>query len=113
MNFKLLSEADKIIFEKAMIDMLNESDNDFVPPLSARVSTLDKGFSAERKSGGVESYFAEMRKQKILGAFDEGDFIGFVSFRENFTSEEIKRKKDDRGVGIDTVYYKRCKAKSK
>ena len=47
MNFRIFSEADKIIFEKEMIEMLIESDKDFVPPLSSRASTLDKGFSVK------------------------------------------------------------------
>lgn len=176
MDFRILSEADKVIFEKEIIAMLTESDKDFVPPLSARASTLDKSFSsAGENADGVYSYFSEMKKQKILSAFDNGDFIGFVSYRENFVSDEISeeelpniyvstlvlskkargkgvtkkmyfhlfdelyresnvftrtwstnfahskilsdfgffeilRKKDDRGVGIDTVYYKRQKS---
>lgn len=118
MDFRLLSEADKIIFEKEMIGMLIESDNDFVPPLSSRASTLDKGFSADKKSGGVESYFSEMRKQQILAAFDEGEFIGFVSYRENFISEEIPEdelpniyvstlvlSKKSRGKGVTKKMY--------
>lgn len=118
MDFRLLSEADKIIFEKEMIEMLIESDKDFVPPLSSRASTLDKGFSGEANSEGVLSYFREMRKQQILAAFDEGEFIGFVSFRENFTSEEIKEKdlpniyvstlvlsKKSRGKGVTKKMY--------
>ena len=118
MDFRLLSEADKIIFEKEMIEMLIESDKDFVPPLSSRASTLDKGFSADKKSGGVESYFSEMRKQQILAAFDEGEFIGFVSYRENFISEEIPEdelpniyvstlvlSKKSRGKGVTKKMY--------
>ena len=93
MDFRILSEADKVIFEKEIVAMLVDSDKDFVPPLSARASTLDKGFtSVKENADGVYSYFFEMKKQKILGAFDNGDFIGFVSYRENFVSDEISEK---------------------
>lgn len=173
MEFKIFDESDKQIYSQDIIDMLRESDGDFVPPLSARGSTLDSDLTgAAVTHDGVLSYYKSMNEQKILGAVEEGELVAFVSFRENFTSEligkdtlpniyvstlvmrpsargrgltgimydhlfnicyperavftrtwstnaahtkilsrfgffEIKRMTNDRGVGIDTVYYKK------
>lgn len=172
MLFKLLDLNDKNTFEKDIIEMLVESDEDFVPPLSKRSSTLDKNFSTASTKNGILSYYLGMKEQQILGAFEDGELIGFVSYRENFVSEEIAsselpniyvstlvlskkargkgvtkkmyaylfrdpyadrkvftrtwsangahtkilidfgffeiiRKENDRGIGIDTVYYKK------
>ena len=172
MQFKLLDHKDKNSFENDIIEMLIESDKDFVPPISARSSTLDKNFSEASTENGILSYYSGMKGQQILGAFDEGKLVGFVSYRENFVSDEISsselpniyvstlvlskgargkgvtkkmytylfcelyadrnvftrtwstncahtkilldfgffeiiRKENDRGVGIDTVYYKK------
>ena len=90
MRFKLLDACDKELFESDMIKILTEADGDFVPPLSKRSSTLDKSFSSEAvDGGGIESYFAEMKKQEIVAVFENGKIIGFVSYRLNFTSDEI------------------------
>jgi len=178
MNFRILDSNEKELLESDIIELLKESDKDFVPPLSQRRSTLDKSFSSLNSSeSDVVSYYSEMKEQKILAAFDEGEFIGFVSFREDYLSDEIApselpniyvstlvlsrkargkgvtkkmysylfdelypnnnvftrtwstnvshtkildyfgfteilRKRDDRGVGIDTVYYKKEKSKA-
>lgn len=177
MQFKILTSKDKEVLENDIIELLIESDNDFVPPLSNRSSTLDKSFSSVSNSkSGVISYYLKMKEQKILAAFDEEALIGFVSFIENFISDEIDeselpniyvstlvlsrkvrgkgvtkkmyaylfseiysersiftrtwstnaahtkilknfgfseflRKKNDRGLGIDTVYLKKEKSK--
>ena len=172
MIFKILDDKEKEIYKSDIIEMLKESDADFVPPLSARRSTLDTSFSATATEDGILSYYENMNKQMILGAIENDRLIGFVSYRENFTNDsigedsfpniyistlvlcrsergrgitrlmydnlfsicypdrtvltrtwstniahtriltkfgfcELKRIKDDRGEGIDTVYYKK------
>ena len=89
MNFKIFNEQDKTVFENEIISMLSESDNDFVPPISARSSTLDKSFNGTPSESGILSYYREMKRQSIIGAFEDGELLGFVSYRENFISEEI------------------------
>ena len=90
MQFKLLDARDKELFKNDIIKILTEADNDFVPPLSKRSSTIDKSFSSEAVNcGGIESYFAEMRKQEIMAVFENGEIIGFVSYRLNFSCDEI------------------------
>ena len=168
MELKLLSEAEKLFHKDEIVQLLEESDNDFLPPLSQRCSPNDKSFSGEMKcSNGVISYYTEMNRQSILAVLSHGKVIGFVSFRENYQDgensgiyistlvvsrsarglgltsgmydylfstvfpdhnfytrtwstnvahtkilsrfgfSEIKRIENDRGAGIDTVYYER------
>ena len=176
MQIKELTFFEKELYADSIKALLKESDNDFLPPLSKRGSTLDKSFSQSLNKNGILSYFEEMQKQEILGAFEEENLIGFVSYRLNFTSDiiteenlpniyvstlvlsksargrgltkvmyshlfnelyadrsvftrtwstnaahtkilsgfgfsELYRKKNDRGDGIDTVYYKKEKSK--
>ena len=91
MEFKILTEYDKKVFSQTIIDMMKESDKDFVPPLSARNSTTQKSLTGgECSEQGLLSYFAEMNAQLILGAFENENLIGFVSFKENYTNDVIK-----------------------
>lgn len=177
MEFKLLTENEKEIFGSQMINMLTLADKEFVPPLSERSSTTQGNLSSRSATGGINAYYAEMAKQEILCAFDNGELLGFVSYRKNYTSEhiskselpniyistlvlspaargrgltlkmysflfdelypecsvftrtwstniahtkilskfgfsELLRKENDRGDGIDTVYYKRERSKA-
>lgn len=90
MYLKILDFDDKKHYESDIIKILTESDKDFVPPLSARKSTLDKKFDKGFSDvGGIHSYFEEMKKQEILATFEDGKIIGFVSYRLNFVSEDI------------------------
>lgn len=177
MQFKVFDSFDKNFYESDIIDILTLADKDFVPPLSQRISTLDKSFLTNSSSRSIYSYYTEMKKQEILGAFDNGKLIGFVSYRLDFVNDiitenelpniyvstlvlsedarghgltkrmysylfdelypersvftrtwstnfahtkilssfgfsEILRKENDRGAGVDTVYYKRKRAKA-
>lgn len=90
MQFRVLTEQEKLTYKNDVIEMLKGSDKDFIPPLSARTSTTQSDLSAtESSEQGLLSYYQEMNKQQILGAFDEQGFIGFVSYRENYLSSEI------------------------
>lgn len=90
MQFRVLSEQEKLTYKRDVIEMLKGSDKDFVPPLSARTSTTQSDLSAtESSEQGLLSYYQEMNNQQILGAFDEQGLIGFVSYRENYLSSEI------------------------
>ena len=118
MYFKLLSNDDKIIYKNEILDMMKVSDKDFVPPLSARNSTLQKDLTSFKTStGGIEKYYAEMESQEILGVFDD-DLIGFVSFRIDYVCDVIDDsfkpniylstlilKPETRGKGITRLLY--------
>ena len=91
MEFILLNEKQKEFYSKDIIDLMRLSDKEFVPPLSARSSTLQKKLSGEVGSGDVTAYFNEMIKQKVLGFIENGRLLGFVSFKENFVSEVISQ----------------------
>lgn len=90
MTFELMLEAQKEQYRTDILEMLRYSDREFVPPLSARSSTTQADLSGEGTSAdGVVPYFREMLKQQILGAFEDGVLLAFVSFRENYTNENI------------------------
>lgn len=90
MEFILLDEEMKGAYRGEMYAMLVCSDKEFVPPLSERSSTTQKKLSGGVSSeSGILSYFDEMCRQQILGAFDGGKLLGYVSFRENYTSDVI------------------------
>ncbi len=90
MEIKLLKDTEKSIYDSEIMNMLIESDNEFVPPLSARNSTTQSDFSDTKNvSGGITAYFDELRKQKLLVAVEDGRLIAFVSFKENFANGTI------------------------
>ena len=90
MQFKVLTEEDKIKYQEDVINMMKRSDNDFVPPLSARTSTTQSDLTSKVGSEqGLLSYYSEMNKQQILGVFEEERLIAFVSYKENYSSKEV------------------------
>lgn len=90
MVFELLTEAQKLQYQEQILEMLRQSDKEFIPPLSARSSTTQADLSGGNATQeGVFPYFKEMRKQQILGAFEDGVLLAFVSFRENYTNDSV------------------------
>ena len=91
MEFKILSNEQKIKYKHDIIEMLKQSDKDFIPPLSARSSTTQSDLTKQTSSEqGLLSYYTEMNKQQILGAFEGTEILGFVSFKVDYVSNEIK-----------------------
>lgn len=119
MIFKILTIEDKADLKQQILDMMQASDNDFVPPLSARSSTVQKNLkNTITSTDGIYKYFLEMEKQEILGAFDEEKLVGFVSFKIDYTDDVIKvdnipniyvstlvLSQEMRGKGITKVMY--------
>ena len=118
MKMKVLDAREKEIYAKEIVDLLTESDNDFVPPLSKRSSPLDKSFDVSNRVNGIFSYFEEMKKQEILAAFEGDEMLGFVSYRRDFVNEIITKeefpniyvstlvlKKSARGRGLTKIMY--------
>ena len=90
MIYKIFTNADKIILKENIISMMQVSDKDFVPSLSARNSTLQKDLrNTTTFADGIYKYYDEMQTQEILGAFENDVLIGFVSFKYNYTNEII------------------------
>ena len=73
-----------------ILQMLHDADDDFVPPLSARVSSTQSDLTAAGKSAdGIRRYFASLQTQKFMIAEEDGVLLGFVSFRENYENAQI------------------------
>lgn len=115
MEKRILTEAEKIKYTKDILEMMKISDKDFVPPLSSRASTTQSDLSGGG-SGGIELYFNEMIKQKVLGAFEGDKLFGIVSFRENYETDIVKElpniyistlflHPDSRGRGLTKELY--------
>ena len=113
MEKRLLLESEKEAYKEAILEMMKIADKDFVPPLSSRTSTTQTSFGGE---GGIELYFGEMMKQRLLGAFEGENLFGLVSFRENFESDVVKESPnlyistlflhpDSRGRGLTKELY--------
>ena len=99
MDFRILTEKDKITYKQTILETMELCDKDFVPPLSARSSTTQKtlvGGSSSKE--GLLSYCNEMLSQVVLGAFEGDNLIGFVSFKENYVSDVISEK------GLPNIY---------
>ena len=92
MDYILLNEQEKQKYSNDIISMMKESDNDFVPPLSARSSTLQSYLKGGCNSGDVLPYFNEMIKQEILAVIEDNKMLGFVSFKKDFTNDKITAK---------------------
>ena len=119
MDIKILREEEKDGYFNDILDMLIASDEEFVPPLSARTSTTQSDLTGTKKdNGGILSYFEELKKQKILVATENDKLIGFVSFKENFENDKIENTElpniyistlivspDGRGKGLTYKMY--------
>ena len=114
MELKLLTEADKLAFREEILALLEESDEDFMPPLSKRGSPKDKSFSrGTANSNGVLTYYTEMNRQPILAAIDGGRVLGFVSYSENYDGGKLPNiyistlvvSKAARGMGLTARMY--------
>ena len=84
MELKILTQEEKTQYRGAILALLEESDEDFLPPLSCRRSTKDQTFSGDAVGGGILSYYEAMNRQEILAAVADGELFGFVSFYEGF-----------------------------
>ncbi len=90
MDFRILKPEEHPAFYGQIFEMMQESDRDFVPPLSARSSTTQKNLTKTSGSiEGLKSYFEEMKKQRFMVCTDSDVLVAFVSFRENFTNDKI------------------------
>lgn len=80
-------------YHESVFTMLAATDEEFVPPISKRASTLQQSFEAAKSRGDVQAYYEKMLAQKFILATNGSEMAGFLTF--------IK----DRGIGIDTIYF--------
>ena len=86
MDFIILDNKQKERYSNDILKMLTDADMDFVPPLSARNSTLQSNFNttfAPTNANAVEEYFLKMMSQSVLGIFIDGEIVGVISYIEN------------------------------
>ncbi|MBR2634968.1 MAG: GNAT family N-acetyltransferase [Clostridia bacterium] len=90
-------------------------DKEFIPPLSSRSSTTQQCLS-QGASGGIRSYFEEMKRQCFVVALEGKTVAGFMSFRQNYENEHLPQgpnlyastcvvHPDFRGKGLMKGFY--------
>ena len=90
MKIQILNKEEHEQYYDEILALLVAGDDEFVPPLSARSSTTQANLSGgEKVSSGVESYFEEMKKQRIMIATENGKLVAFVSYKENYEHEKF------------------------
>lgn len=71
--------------EKAHIwELLQESEQSFVPPLSCRNSTKQNSFQSEKAENGLQSYYDSMMAQEFILAYENDRVVGFMTYIENY-----------------------------
>lgn len=107
--------------QREVLEILQECDADFVPPLSARQSTCQKGWEGQETelSTGVLRYYEELSGQVTLLQKQEGHVTAFLSYKPSFTCEALQEfgnvcylttlciRKKYRGMGLAPVLYEK------
>ena len=92
MEYILLNDRQKEKYSNDLLTLIQLCDNDFVPPLSQRNSTVQKTLKPHdnaKSENGVLKYYNEMMHQHILAVLEGSVLVGFGSFRENVVSDVI------------------------
>ncbi len=78
-------------YSDTLLRLLRETDDEFVPPLSARSGTFDDSFEGD---AGVERYHADTLDEEYFVAlsdrYDDRRAVGFLSFRRDFSKTAIE-----------------------
>ncbi len=72
-----------------IFQLLKDCDHEFVPPLSARNSTVQSDLNVSGGGGEPIEYFNIIKEQSFFTAEEDGRIVAFMSFRRNYVSEEI------------------------
>jgi ribosomal protein S18 acetylase RimI-like enzyme len=68
--------------EDALRVLLTAADDEFVPPLSSRTSTVQQRLGpAQQRAAGIGAYLTALLEQDLLVAEDGGELLGFLSYR--------------------------------
>ncbi|MBR2801423.1 MAG: GNAT family N-acetyltransferase [Erysipelotrichaceae bacterium] len=96
--------------------ILIESDREFVPPLSARSSTVQQDLQDTNEKELPSAYFAALQEQSFLLAKEGEETLGFLSYRQGYVLEKLGKeaytyvstvivRKPYRGQGITAQLY--------
>lgn len=110
-----------------IMELLTLCDGEFVPPLSARDSTVQSTLDLKTQSPSVPTaYFESIRGQSTFVALSGGKVVGFMSLRKNHVCQEIQPSDSPniyittiivhphhRRQGITNEFYRRLLAKFK
>ena len=89
----------------AIFDLLCACDRDFVPPLSQRTSSYQKGFAAAQGQDKPWAYFEAMKAQRFAVARDEsGRMVAFLTFKPRYTCPELARFGENNYMTTACVY---------
>lgn len=119
--------------KEQILDQIKElvrlCDNEFLPPLSYRDSSIQQNFNIETVSGAntsIDSYFKAISTQSFILAVKENKVVGFMTFKHNYQNSIIGEEyqpniyittiithPDFRNSGIATQFYNRLIKKYK
>ena len=71
-------------YQEAVFTMLAAADEEFVPPLSKRASTLQQSFEATQSCCGVQEYYEKMLAQEFILATNGSETEGFLTFIKDY-----------------------------
>jgi len=120
MDIRIINPHEQAQYYGEILEMLYMSDDDFVPPLSARSSTTQKDFTSSQKTkDGILQYFEEMKSQRFMAVLEDGKVMAFVSYRENYINSVITEaytpniylstlimRPEARGKGLTKMMYR-------
>ena len=100
--------------------ILEKYDEEFIPPLSGRISTAQTKNLGEYNQlpGGISKYLEECLGQPFIVAIEKKEMIGFLTFRHGYEHKYLKRfspsnyittvivREEYRRSGIATRLYK-------
>lgn len=72
-----------------ILELLAESDNEFVPPLSSRSSTTQKNLNETTQYADTSRYFEKMKTQQFILAIYKNKVAGFLSYIPGIIIEEL------------------------
>ena len=73
-------------YAKSIWELLQANDQEFVPPLSDRISTTQQNFEIDsniQTENGLNLYFHNMIKQSFILALEKKQVVGFLSYIPN------------------------------
>ena len=89
MEIRILDQTEQESIYADAYAMLAAADHEFVPPLSARNSSTQQDLTGSAANGSVALYFENLKSQRFAAAFEDGELIAFVSYRENYFCPQI------------------------
>ena len=90
MELKILTREEQDFFGPQILEMLQESDQEFVPPLSSRSSTTQQNLaSGDTCPEGILQYYNQLQTQTVMAAVEGDRLLTFVSYIENYQNGPV------------------------